>query len=209
MRPFDSEKAGGAGRICRSPFHVLIQIGGALDYRQLPVRSRSGVAEPACLIERPFFQAGPTCNRPALRNRQQSYAVRPVAVAFDVQSDRCLRHDRECLQGHVPFNESRYIDMTSGIASQKISVPQERIGVKVDDEKTLMQFPGSIRWRVKRRPSHSVEPAVDHAGEDEKEGAEPDEQKHCGGDHCSLNQSLANSHGVFPAPGLGGSQRAR
>jgi hypothetical protein len=34
--------------------------------------------------------------------------------------------------------------MTSGTAGQKISVPQKSVGVKVDDEKTLMKFPGSI-----------------------------------------------------------------
>src|SRR6266850_3465101 len=139
MSPFNPEEAGSAGRICRAPFHVFIQIRGALNYRQLPVRSRRGVVEPGCLIERALSQADPTCDRPALGNRQQSYAVGPVAVALDIQSNGRLRDDRECLQGDVPVDESRYVDMTSGTPGQKVSIPQERVGMEVDDEKTLMK----------------------------------------------------------------------
>jgi hypothetical protein len=50
---------------------------------------------------------------------------------------------------------------------------------------------------VKSGPAHLIKPAVDHSRDDEKEGAEPDEQKHSGGERGSLNQGFTNSHAYF------------
>ena len=107
---------------------------------QPALRGGGGAVELLAVPQRPLEQRAPRPHRLQLADRQKGDVVGGLgAVAVIVEAVRRLGHRREELQRDISVIETRQVDVAARGTVQRISLPQQGVGMEIDDGQRGME----------------------------------------------------------------------